>query len=291
MILCANYDLRFFGEVLFPDYEVLSTREIEQLEPQDVLLAGLHGGCHLDDTFPGKVIYLNGEPHMGEMRTNNSCYLGPGIDKAGSLSACSLPLFYASVAILEIPNAFSALSKRPTNSGKKFLLYISSRCLQHRESAFDALSEVTTTTSGGRCHGSANNYNSIKVSGTWQDSQAAYSSFLFGLVMENTKTKGYVTEKILNAFIGGTVPIYYGSEDVFQIFNKDAFVYYNEGNTNETIAEVRHLLENKTAYQAKLSAPILASGALENYFWQGKQVEELREKIGLPLLQPQLHAT
>ena len=32
--------------------------------------------------------------------------------------------------------------------------------------------------------------------------------------MENTYKKGYISEKILNAFIGGTVPIYYGHEDV-----------------------------------------------------------------------------
>jgi len=42
--------------------------------------------------------------------------------------------------------------------------------------------------------------------------------------MENFKLSGYVTEKILNAFYSGAIPIYYGCDEINNYFNKDAFI-------------------------------------------------------------------
>ena len=35
---------------------------------------------------------------------------------------------------------------------------------------------------------------------------------------------GYTTEKIVNAFYSGAIPIYYGNESINGLFNKEAFV-------------------------------------------------------------------
>ena len=84
--------------------------------------------------------------------------------------------------------------------------------------------------------------------------------------MENTHQSGYVTEKILTAFVGGTVPIYYGTEEVFNIFNKKAMIYYNSSNPNECLEHVKRVHENSTAYEEILRQPILAEGAYDLYF-------------------------
>lgn len=42
--------------------------------------------------------------------------------------------------------------------------------------------------------------------------------------MENGVYPNYITEKILNGFMSGTIPIYHGSALVFEIFNRNAFV-------------------------------------------------------------------
>ena len=40
--------------------------------------------------------------------------------------------------------------------------------------------------------------------------------------------EGYVTEKIVLAFLAGSIPIYYGDrKHVNYLFNPDAFVYYD----------------------------------------------------------------
>jgi hypothetical protein len=42
--------------------------------------------------------------------------------------------------------------------------------------------------------------------------------------VENCRKPGYVTEKIVNAFRSGAIPIYWGAPDVTRYFNAKAFV-------------------------------------------------------------------
>lgn len=52
-----------------------------------------------------------------------------------------------------------------------------------------------------------------------------YSEFKFAVVFENTKKKGYITEKLLQAFIANTIPIYYGDHELAkQLFNPKAMI-------------------------------------------------------------------
>jgi hypothetical protein len=45
--------------------------------------------------------------------------------------------------------------------------------------------------------------------------------------MENWNKNEYITEKILNAFMAGGIPYYYGTAEVFNIFNRKSFIYYD----------------------------------------------------------------
>ena len=81
--------------------------------------------------------------------------------------------------------------------------------------------------------------------------------------MENESYHGYVTEKILNAFLGGCIPIYFGTEQIFDIFNRKAFIYYNISEPNPALERIRYLENNRTAYDQVLGdEPILANGSL-----------------------------
>jgi hypothetical protein len=44
--------------------------------------------------------------------------------------------------------------------------------------------------------------------------------------MERIKLDGYIAEKMANAHFSGTVPIWYRTREVFDVFNERAFVYY-----------------------------------------------------------------
>ena len=114
-----------------------------------------------------------------------------------------------------------------------------------------------------------------------------FRGYRFGIAMEGHSKLGYITEKIVNAFLGGTVPIYSGTEDVFAIFNAKAFIFYNasKGKSADMSAlhRIAYLEKHPNAYRAMLKEPILKDGeeTLRKYFSLSDDVGggELRRKI------------
>jgi hypothetical protein len=52
--------------------------------------------------------------------------------------------------------------------------------------------------------------------------------YMFSVVIENDSYESYWSEKILDAFVTGTVPIYYGSPDIGKFFNTDGIIMLND---------------------------------------------------------------
>lgn len=76
------------------------------------------------------------------------------------------------------------------------------------------------------------------------DKNMFLEKFVFNLCPENTYTRGYVTEKILDAYTAGCIPIYWGGiEDELDIFNPKAMVYYDphqRKNFRDRLEELSH---------------------------------------------------
>jgi hypothetical protein len=96
--------------------------------------------------------------------------------------------------------------------------------------------------------------------GSYIHNPILYSNYQFCLVMENTATPGYITEKIFLAYLGGCIPIYWGTRQVFDVFHHDSFIFYDIDNPQSALDELKMLTINDTAYHAKLQAPILLNG-------------------------------
>lgn len=81
--------------------------------------------------------------------------------------------------------------------------------------------------------------------------------FKFTAAFENDVKTGYVTEKILQAFMAGSVPIYVGADDVDRYLPaKDAAIILNHPIQEEVarmIKEVKYLLQNDEAYDHLLA--------------------------------------
>lgn len=287
VVYLCGYKFAKFCHAVFPEYSC-SGDAVQLGREDDILLVGMHARCESTETFKGKVVYINGEPDRA-VQARNSFYLGP-LQSEAKDATMSKQFFFVQIAALGAPQAVPSFIQRPRNSRKEFLLYISRRCLAHRENAFNIFSRMAPVTAGGKCRGATiknamqGDITTIQAHGSWNEAYKFYQHFKFGLVMENTKTEGYVSEKILNAFMGGTVPIYYGTEDVFKIFNRKAFVFYDEDDPKATVKEVERLLRDEVAYEEIMSQPILASGAFDNFFAfypQGRTVAEIRKFLGL----------
>ena len=62
------------------------------------------------------------------------------------------------------------------------------------------------------------------VGGPVKDKINFLSNYKFSIAMENSKADGYSTEKIIDSFLSGTIPIYYGDYMVDEYINPKAFI-------------------------------------------------------------------
>lgn len=93
-----------------------------------------------------------------------------------------------------------------------------------------------------------------------------YSKSTFVLAMENTCKKGYITEKLLQAFISGSIPIYWGDDDYAKkIFNPKAFISINDyNNFEECIDYILNLKPEEI--ESMLKEPMFVNNIIPDIF-------------------------
>jgi len=80
----------------------------------------------------------------------------------------------------------------------------------------------------------------------------------FTLCFESTMHYGFVTEKIMDAFYADTIPVYYGSPTVTDIFNKEAFINCADYESFDAVIEkIKELDQDDEQYLHMLRQPIL----------------------------------
>jgi hypothetical protein len=65
---------------------------------------------------------------------------------------------------------------------------------------------------------------SKRIGNTPWDKSEALNDYMFQIVIENDKYETYYTEKITDCFATGVIPIYWGSPDIGDLFNKDGII-------------------------------------------------------------------
>lgn len=111
--------------------------------------------------------------------------------------------------------------------------------------------------------------------------------FKFNICSENfgNDHPGYVTEKLMNACLGGAIPIYFGELDEIdkKIFNVDRILFLNKDNVNLTANKVKLLCENQDALERFYRQPVFCEGAYEEMLAMDANAmgffETLREHI------------
>lgn len=82
--------------------------------------------------------------------------------------------------------------------------------------------------------------------------------FKFSIAFENSSTAGYSTEKIVDAYVAGTIPIYWGDTDIGLDFNPESFVNCHDYSSLEEVVErVIELDNDERAYQKVYETPFL----------------------------------
>mmetsp|Transcript_35465 Transcript_35465/g.112752 ORF Transcript_35465/g.112752 Transcript_35465/m.112752 type:complete len:236 (+) Transcript_35465:2-709(+) len=187
--------------------------------------------------------------------------------------------------------------------------YQHTSCHPYRERLFDQLHEGLARSKRmgpsalSRCAGASGNHGYVPAddggcpNGTRFDKTVCrYEEFLFAETLEHKasyNSVGYVSEKIVDAFLAGAVPIYSGAAQVNQIFNPKAFVHADvssEEGMQATVGRVLELLENRTKYERmRRIEPVVSHAALRKFFSWHPAVwkthgDELRWKILVEVL-------
>lgn len=78
----------------------------------------------------------------------------------------------------------------------------------------------------------------------------ALKDYMFSIIIENSIESDYFTEKLLDCFLTGTVPIYVGTKKVSEYFNSDGIIYF-EG--DEDLPSILDTLSSEL-YNSKMVA-------------------------------------
>ena len=137
---------------------------------------------------------------------------------------------------------------------KKFCCHVISNSLgaHQRKEIIDLLSSYKMVDGGGKFN---NN-----VGGPVKDKLKFISDYKFVVCFENSSSVGYTTEKILDGFAGGGIPIYWGNPDIAKDFNSDAFINCHNFNELKLVLDfVKYLDSNDDAYTRMVKAPIFTN--------------------------------
>lgn len=74
--------------------------------------------------------------------------------------------------------------------------------------------------------------------------------YMFSIVIENTKKDYYFTEKLIDCFVTGTIPIYWGCPAITHFFNRDGII------TFDNVKELDYIVSNLNAdvYKSKIES-------------------------------------
>lgn len=84
---------------------------------------------------------------------------------------------------------------------------------------------------------------------TIKDKEEALCDYMFSIVVENCLYNGFFTEKLIDCFSTGTIPIYYGAPDIKKYFNTESIIEFCN---LEQLEEILKSVDEKT-YNHKIN--------------------------------------
>ena len=86
------------------------------------------------------------------------------------------------------------------------------------------------------------------------------SSYKFSIAMENSNGDGYSSEKIVDSFISGTIPIYYGDYMIDEYINPNAYILIKgEKDIQKKIEYIKRIDNDKKLYKKLLNQKIFVN--------------------------------
>ena len=102
----------------------------------------------------------------------------------------------------------------------------------------------------------------------YDDVVQLHKPYRFSIAFENNIVDGYITEKIINSFLAGCIPIYDGTDDIYKYFNRKSFINATDFDSIEKLAEYVIKVDNDPELYNKYVQEIPTTHAqLQQLFW------------------------
>jgi hypothetical protein len=161
------------------------------------------------------------------------------------------------------------LYNNQTNFGKykkqrnKGIVYVNYQYHPHRDKLFYMLKEKLPDKvhALGRCpigYNEKENSNIPSRQEGWDKLGSIYQEYNFVFAMENAKMRGYISEKILNAYNGRSIPIYWGdSQMARRFFNSNSYIDVDSFNSFEEATDyIVNIVNSKELTEKYLNTPM-----------------------------------
>lgn len=101
------------------------------------------------------------------------------------------------------------------------------------------------------------------VGGAIKDKIKFLSHYKFSIAMENSEGQGYVSEKILDSFMAGTIPIYYGGYTIDEFINPKSYILIkNENDMLKKIEYIKKIDNDEILYKSILKEKLFINDNL-----------------------------
>ena len=247
----------------FLEYEVVWTSDHNVNRPNLAIRS-----FYTSSPFSCPYIVWSGEDSRPPLRTANDPFPTPLLQIFDFETQINAPdeffiPFFVFVLSYENRNSvpFDHFSNRHPPSYKRpyFLAYAATNCVMFRETIFAALRSRSSSAHGlGSCSGTPG----MIVQNGFNGNFINFRSYRFALVMEHNDFSGYITEKIVTAFMAGCIPIYWGSKGkIKEFFNPKAFIYVEDFKVVEDLVNhVMNIEQNEALYNEMTSQPLFLNG-------------------------------
>ena len=161
-----------------------------------------------------------------------------------------LPIMYEPFYL----NDYKNMLVRPEalDPNRKFcsFVYSNPNANSMRTNFFARLSEYKQVASGGKI---LNN-----VGGPVANKLDFERQFKFSIAFENVRHNGYTTEKLMQSFAAGGIPVYWGDPKVSDMFNSKAFINVSDySSIDEAIEYIKFVDQNDDEYLKLLREPAI----------------------------------
>ena len=99
------------------------------------------------------------------------------------------------------------------------------------------------------------------------------SSYKFSIAMENSEGDGYISEKIIDSFLAGTIPLYYGDYMIDEYINPKSYILIKgEKDIVKKIKYIKKIDNNNKLYKDFLKERVLLDDNIKNIY--NKEIKE-----------------